>query len=103
MEELAVKVGCTKPTIYKYEHGIVTSVPYDRIVALADALSVSPGVLVGWEARLNVDNNANALSLDPHEEEVILTYRSKPELQRAVDILLGIEKQETGSCGAMAN
>lgn len=96
MEELAARVGCSKPAIYKYEHGIVTAVPYDKIIALANALSVSPGVLMGWENGINVN-------FSPHEEEVIMAYRAKPELQHAVDVLLGIAKEKNGSYGAMAN
>lgn len=47
-EELALKIGTTKQTIYKYENNIITNIPSDKIEAMAAVLSVSPVVLMGW-------------------------------------------------------
>lgn len=47
--ELAEKVKMSKQTIYKYENGIITNIPSDKIEAIAKALDVSPGNLMGWE------------------------------------------------------
>ena len=48
-EELGVACGTTKQTIFKYETGIVTNIPLDRLEQIASALSVSPAYLMGWE------------------------------------------------------
>ena len=48
-EELARAVHSTKQTIYKYENKIVTNIPFDKLVAIADALHVHPAYLMGWE------------------------------------------------------
>ena len=42
--ELANKVGTTKQNIYKYENGIITNIPSDRLLAISNALNVSPAV-----------------------------------------------------------
>ena len=42
--ELASKVGTTKQNIYKYENGIITNIPSDRLLAISNALNVSPAV-----------------------------------------------------------
>lgn len=47
--ELAEKVGSTKQNIYKYENGIITNIPSDKIEMIAAVLSTSPGVLMGWD------------------------------------------------------
>ena len=47
--ELADAIGSTKQNIYKYEMGIVTNIPLDKIEALAKALDVEPAYLMGWE------------------------------------------------------
>lgn len=47
-EDLAKKVGTTKQNIYKYETGIITNIPLDRLEAIADVLSVTPSDLTGW-------------------------------------------------------
>lgn len=47
--ELAQKMGVIKQTLYKYETGIVTNIPSEKIEAAAKALGVTPGYLMGWE------------------------------------------------------
>ena len=47
--ELASLVDSTKQNIYKYESGIITNIPSDKIEAIAEALNVSPAYLMGWE------------------------------------------------------
>lgn len=49
MEEVAKLCNTTKQTIFKYENEIVTNIPYDKIVLLSTALSVSPSYLFEWE------------------------------------------------------
>ena len=46
-EELAKRIGTTKQTIYKYEAGIVTNIPSDRLKSIADVLGVNPVALLG--------------------------------------------------------
>ena len=47
--ELADAVGTTKQNIYKYETGIITNIPSDRVEAIAKYFNVSPAYLMGWE------------------------------------------------------
>lgn len=47
-EELAKRVGATKQTIFKYENGIITNIPMNKITVLADALGTTPAELMGW-------------------------------------------------------
>lgn len=49
LEELGKKVGTTKATIQRYEIGEISNIPYDKVEALANALGISPGVLMGWD------------------------------------------------------
>lgn len=49
--ELAQKIGSTKQTIYKYENGVVTNIPYDKLILLAKSLKTSPSALMGWEEK----------------------------------------------------
>ena len=45
--ELAEKIGSTKQTVYKYENGVVTNIPYDKLILLAKALGTTPSSLMG--------------------------------------------------------
>lgn len=49
LEELGKAAGVSKQTVQKYEKGLISNIPYDKIVLLAGALRVSPADLMGWE------------------------------------------------------
>lgn len=47
--ELGELLGTTKQTIYKYETGLVTNIPLDKVERIAEILEVSPAYLMGWD------------------------------------------------------
>ncbi len=49
-DELAKHIKTTRQTIFKYENGIVTNIPMDKLVIIAKVLDVSPAFLMGWES-----------------------------------------------------
>lgn len=49
LEDVAKHVGVTRATVQKYESGIISNIPSDKIEALAKALNCSPAYLMGWE------------------------------------------------------
>ena len=53
-EDLAKAIGSTKQAIYKYETGIVTNIPTEKIEKIALFLGVTPSYLLGWQ---NEDNS----------------------------------------------
>ena len=66
LEELADAVGTSKQTIHRYENGIISNIPRERIEALANALETTPAALMGWQES-SVDfssyNNISAISV----------------------------------------
>lgn len=61
-EHLASKLNTTKQTIYKYEQGIVTNIPSDKLEAIALIFDVSPASLMGWDddvQKMIFTNNLN--------------------------------------------
>jgi transcriptional regulator with XRE-family HTH domain len=48
-EQLGEVAGTTKQAIYKYETGIVTNIPTDKIEKLSALFGVSPSYLMGWD------------------------------------------------------
>lgn len=48
-EKLGSLCGTTKQTIFKYENGIITNIPLDRLERIAKVLNVSAAYLMGWE------------------------------------------------------
>ena len=47
-EELGRACKITKQTIYKYETGVITNIPLDKLEIIADVLGVSSAYLAGW-------------------------------------------------------
>ncbi len=81
LEELAYKCGTTKQTIFKYEQGIITNIPLDKIEAIAKALYVSPGYIMGWETSEEIDAFDNGTILgkaakDPRQIHLLKTFQS---------------------------
>lgn len=48
LEQLGKIAGVSKQTIQRYENGQISNIPYDKIILLARALSVTPPELMGW-------------------------------------------------------
>lgn len=48
-EEMAKRLKTTKQTISKYEKGIVTNIPSDKLEEMAKILGTSPTYILGWD------------------------------------------------------
>lgn len=95
--ELAEMMGTIKQTIYKYETGVITNIPSDKIEQLAKIFKVSPSYIMGWDddnSTTNVINYKKKITLSSHELNVIEAYRNKPDMQPVVDKILDINKEE---------
>lgn len=46
--DLADKIYVSKQTLYKYENGIITNIPSDKIESIAKVFNISPSYLMGW-------------------------------------------------------
>ena len=49
LDELAELIGTSKQTIHRYENGVITNVPPEKVESLAVALGTTPQELMGWE------------------------------------------------------
>ena len=83
MCQVAKIVGVSECTISRWESGDIANMKRDKISLLAKALKISPGVIMGWE-------EVPKLSLTAKEEKLITAYREQPQMQEAVNKLLGI-------------
>lgn len=81
-KELAQKIGVSNSRVSNWEQGI-NRPDADILADICKALNVSPSVLL--DVRLSPDD------LNEQERKVIMAYRTKPDLQKAVNILLGLE------------
>ena len=56
LDEVAKKIGTSRQTLFKYENGIVTNIPSNKIEELAGIYGVSPAYLMGWEDDKQIRN-----------------------------------------------
>ena len=88
--DLAKKVGISKQTLYKYETGIVTNIPSDKIESISHAIHVTPAYLMGWTG-----SDPDIFTYTPREQTLIEHYRSAdPGTQASVDKLLDMPGEE---------
>jgi len=48
LDDVAKHLGINRQAVYKYEQGIVTNIPLDKIEKMSELFCVSPGYLSGW-------------------------------------------------------
>ena len=93
LEEVAKLCETTKQTIFKYENGIVTNIPYEKILLLTKALKVSPSYLFGWE-----EESPDELALTEGEKEMLTLFRQipvdrQPEALELLRVALKMQKR----------
>lgn len=89
--ELGLACGTTKQTIFKYESGIVTNIPTDRIERIAEVTGVSPAYIMGWADSRNkkAPTPVSESGLSTEAEEVAQAYDMATEKeQRTVRVVL---------------
>lgn len=102
--ELAKVIHSTKQTIYKYETNIITNVPYNKIVSIADALNTTPAFLMGWEKEEKIADGMSellhsSLTQDIMEKVILMNDSTKKRFLRYANLLLDeqAENEENGA------
>ena len=93
-EELADKLGTTKQTIYKYEAGIVTNIPSDKIELMSQIFGVSPAVIMGWDEDETIENRDDMYYLDPEAAEMANELFHRPEMRILFDASRKLTKED---------
>lgn len=91
MKQVADAIGVSEATVSRWESGEISDMRRSKIASLSKILNISPLDIIGWE----YCSPAPVESLTAHEKAVITAYRAKPEMQMAVDTLLGVSSAPT--------
>lgn len=62
--DFAKAIGVSKQTLYKYENAIVTKIPPETIVKIANKFGTTPTELMGWVNTDNADTSINDLEAE---------------------------------------
>lgn len=98
--ELADMLGTTKQNIYKYENGIITNIPSDKIEIMAEKFDVSPADIMGWNQSIKkdipvrVDENALFVHLQEKYSDDELELLSSVNRNQAVEIVQQVKKMK---------
>ena len=49
LEEVGNRINASKATVQRYESGVITKIPSDKVELLAKVFNVTPGYIMGWE------------------------------------------------------
>lgn len=85
-EDVAKSIGSTKQAIYKYETGIVTNIPIDKISMLADLFGVSPAYLMGWDSKAEKTNDAIA--------DIVVRMRTDNEFFDVIELISNLDNDK---------
>ena len=107
---LGTYLNKTLRTIQKYESGIITNIPSDKIMLLAEILETTPAFIMGWESnpeRYAHDSNTMQKKIcngidsedDKLNEEIIrlfsqLSAESKKKAVEYIEFLLSREDKQ---------
>lgn len=52
LDDVSKKLSISKPTLQRYESGVISNIPSDKIEKLAEILETTPSSLMGWEEKV---------------------------------------------------
>ncbi len=84
-KDFAQKIGVSNSRVSNWEQGI-NRPDVDLLKKICETLNVSPSELL--------DVHLDTEELTEHEKQLIRNYRMKTDLQKAVNILLGLEESK---------
>lgn len=123
-EELASKIGTIKQTVYKYEHGVVSNIPSNRLAEIASALAVPADFLLNGnepdnEVKMSIGEKIGELALAegmnlrqlaikadvPYNTVYALVKRSSNRIEwetlEKIAAALGVSAQDLRGCAEM--
>lgn len=91
MKELGNKVGVSEATISRWESGDIANMRRDKIKTLADALMISPKIIMGWD---EVQTSGHTLEYyDPETLEMAQALYENPELRALMKAAMTTNKE----------
>lgn len=86
--DFANNIGESKQTVWKYENGVITNIPLQKIEKIAEVLHVSPSELTGW-----LPDEDPAPAADEDLAEILEEFRRRPEMKILFDSCKGASRE----------
>jgi len=97
LEDVSKKLSISKPTLQRYESGVISNIPSDKIEKLAAILETTPSCLMGWNEKMPEVKTL----LTEVQQSLINKYDSLDYLgKHTVDTIL---EMESNRCAQLLN
>ncbi|MDO4814207.1 MAG: helix-turn-helix transcriptional regulator [Gemella sp.] len=101
LDHLGKMVDISRQTLHKYEQGIITNIPKEKIEALAKALGTNPAYLYGWESEEHyyLDDETREIAQDIFDNPELRVLfdasrkASSKDLKLVTDLLLNLKER----------
>ncbi|MVB11360.1 hypothetical protein CAFE_20740 [Caprobacter fermentans] len=90
IKEYAKQIGMPYSTLLSMLNGSIGGAAVDNVAKICFGLDISISELQKYSNNPSIDGDI--LNLSRHEKIVIISYRKQPEMQAAVDRLLGVKQ-----------
>lgn len=81
LEEVSKQLEVSKPTLQRYESGVISNVPFEKVELLAEILQTAPSWLMGWCEDLKVE-----------EKELLYKYDKLDDMgKHTINVILEME------------
>jgi transcriptional regulator with XRE-family HTH domain len=96
LEEVAKMIGTSRQTIQRYESGLISNIPSDKIEKLAMAFRTTPAELMGWEIENQSQEEINYISEDRQMVINAISELNAKDFQYVMDLVgrLGNKSQK---------
>ena len=97
LRELGGKIGITEATVQKYEAGSIKRVDAEMIKKIADALSIAPATLTGWDEEDKGEPEKSAILKATKEASLLKRYgqlneENKLTVSKLIDFLASTQE-----------
>jgi transcriptional regulator with XRE-family HTH domain len=101
LEQVAKAVGVSKATLQRYESGVISNIPAEKIELLARALGTTPSTLMGWDNGDSDGELTEYLEQLKNRSEMRMLFRlaknaSKTDVEKAVRIIEALKSTGEG-------
>lgn len=90
IKEFAKQIDMPYSTLLSILNGSIGGAAVDNVAKICFGLDISISELQKYSSNPNIDGSM--INLSSHEKAVVISYRKQPEMQTAVDRLLGIKQ-----------
>ena len=98
-EFVGKNIGVSKQTLYKYEMGIITNIPSDKIEALAKLYGVQPEYIMGWDS--STPKPSPSYYVDPETAELADRLKNQPGMRMLFDAAKDASPEDLEMVAAM--